>query len=310
MANVKSQSFKKNFALTMMVLPGALWFLIFKYIPMLGIVIAFKDFKISKGGFFASVINSEWVGLKNFKFLFATNDAYVIIRNTVGYNILWLFLGLFISVFFAIMLNEIASKKLAKVYQTAMFFPFFLSWVVVSYFVFAFLSSESGFLNKMLENMGIAAKDWYMEPKYWPFILTFVSLWKGTGYNSVVYLAAICGIDKTYYEAAMIDGATKWEQIKYITIPSIKPMMIMMTILGIGRIFSADFGLFYNVPRNSGALYPVTNVIDTYVFRGLMKMGNIGMSTAAGLFQSLVGFVLILITNKVVNRIDEDSALF
>ncbi len=306
----KSGTFKKNLALTTMVLPGALWLLVLRYLPMFGIVIAFKNYSIVKGGFIPSLLQSQWVGFKNFEFLFTTNDAWIMIRNTLGYNIVWMLLGLLISVSFAIMLSEIRLKFAAKTYQTLMFFPHFLSWVVAGYFVFAFLSSDRGLINGVLQSLGYDKIDWYMTPGPWPFILTFASIWKGTGYNSVLYLAAITGIDHTLYEASMIDGATKWQQIKNITLPHLKTMIIILTIMAIGRIFSADFGLFYTVPRDSGPLYPVTQVIDTYVYRAMVNMRKYDMSAAAGLLQSTVGFVLIMVTNLIVNKVDSDSALF
>jgi len=301
---------KKNMAFLLMVLPGVLWLFLFKYLPMLGIVIAFKDFRYSRGGFIKSLFKSEWIGFDNFKFLFSSNDAYIIVRNTLGYNAIFIIIGTVFSVAFAIMLNEMTRKKLSKFYQTSMFFPYFLSWVIVSYFVYTFLSLDKGIINNILLALGLEKVSWYAEPKHWPGILIFVNNWKNLGYSTVFYLAAICGIDKAYYESAMIDGATKWEQIKYITIPHLKPLIITLTILAIGRIFNADFGLFYNVPKESGPLFPVTNVIDTYVYRGLMKSGDIGMSTATGLFQSFVGFVLIMATNAVVKRVDKDNAIF
>lgn len=273
---------------------------------MVGTVIAFKQYRFSRDGFWASIINSKWVGWDNFKFLFSTNDAYLITRNTLLYNIAFIGLGLILSVLLAVVLSEIANKKLAKFYQTGMFLPYFLSWVVVGYFAFSFLSSERGLLNSMFgSNIS-----WYSESKYWPFIIIFVFLWKAVGYNSVVYLAAIMGIDKSLYEAAMIDGASKLQQIRSITLPMLKPIIIIMTLLAIGKIFYADFGLFYQVPRDSGTLYSVTNVIDTYVYRGLKTTGEIGMSTAAGLYQSVVGFVLVLTSNYIVRKFDKDSALF
>ncbi|ETT40367.1 ABC transporter permease subunit [Paenibacillus sp. FSL P4-0338] len=296
----------RNKVLLFMVLPGTLWFLFFSYLPMVGTVIAFKEYRFSRDGFWASIINSKWVGWDNFKFLFSTNDAYLITRNTLLYNIAFIGLGLILSVLMAVVLSEIANKKLAKFYQTGMFLPYFLSWVVVGYFAFAFLSSERGLLNSMFgSNIS-----WYSESKYWPFIIIFVFLWKAVGYNSVVYLAAIMGIDKSLYEAAMIDGASKLQQIRSITLPMLKPIIIIMTLLAIGKIFYADFGLFYQVPRDSGTLYSVTNVIDTYVYRGLKTTGEIGMSTAAGLYQSVVGFVLVLTSNYIVRKFDKDSALF
>ncbi|ANY73756.1 ABC transporter permease [Paenibacillus ihbetae] len=300
----------RNRFMLLMILPGTIWFLIFAYLPMFGTVLAFKDFRISPDGFFASVLNSEWVGFKNFEYLFTTNDAYIITRNTILYNLAFIILGLVIAVGFAIMLSELVNKRTAKVYQTGMFLPHFLSWVIISYFAFTFLSVDKGTLNQIITYFGGEPISWYSEAKYWPFILVFVGIWKGVGYNSVIYLAAITGIDKSYYEAAVIDGASKWKQVRYITIPLLKPLMIILTILAIGGIFRSDFGLFYQLPKDSGALYPVTNVIDTFVYRGLMNMGDIGMSTAAGLYQSFVGLVLILVANYIVRRIEKDHAIF
>ncbi|MGL4911687.1 MAG: ABC transporter permease [Romboutsia sp.] len=300
----------KNKAWLLMVLPGTIWLLIFSYLPMFGLVIAFKDFKVSPGGFIQSLINSEWVGLSNFEFLFSSGDAFRITRNTVVYNIVFIILGLIFAVTIAIALSQLANQKLRKVYQTGMLFPHFLSWVIVSYFVFSFLSYDKGMVNSILGAFGVDPVSWYNEPKYWPFILVFINIWKGVGYGSIVYLAAIVGIDKTYYEAATIDGASKWQQIKNITIPLIVPLMIILTIMAIGGIFRADFGLFYQIPKNSAILYPVTDVIDTYIYKGLMNMGNIGMSTAAGLYQSIVGFILIMATNFAVKKIDPEYGLF
>ncbi|MCJ7843214.1 ABC transporter permease subunit [Lederbergia sp. NSJ-179] len=293
-----------------MVLPGTIWFLLFSYLPMFGNIIAFKKFRISRDGFFASIMNSEWIGWDNFKYLFSTDSAYLITRNTIGYNLIFIVVGLIAAVATAILLSELTQKKLAKFYQTGMLFPHFLSWVIVSYFVFTFLSPDRGLLNNILAWFHIDSIAWYSEPKYWPFILVFMNLWKGVGYGSIVYLASIVGIDKTYYEAAMIDGATKWQQVKHVTLPMIKPLIVVLLIMDVGKIFNSDFGLFFQVPRDAGALYSVTNTIDTFVYRGLMSLGDIGMSTAAGLYQSAVGFVLVLIANYIVRKIDEESALF
>ncbi|MFD1175547.1 ABC transporter permease [Paenibacillus puldeungensis] len=293
-----------------MVLPGALWFLFFSYLPMFGTIIAFKEYRFSRHGFWASIVNSKWVGWDNFKFLFSTNDAYVITRNTLLYNIAFIIIGLILAVAMAIVLSEITNKRLAKVYQTGMFLPYFLSWVIVGYFAFSFLSSERGLLNHLFQSMGIDAIQWYSNPKVWPYILILVYLWKAVGYNSVVYLAAIMGIDRSLYEAAMIDGASKFQQIRSITIPLLTPIITIMTLLAVGKIFYADFGLFFQVPRDSGTLYSVTNVIDTYVYRGLKTTGEIGMSTAAGLYQSVVGFILVMVSNLIVRKYDKDSALF
>jgi len=300
----------KNRIWLIMVLPGTIWLLLFAYLPMFGQVLAFKDFRIHPDGFFASVITSEWVGWDNFKYLFSTNDAWIITRNTILYNLVFIVLGLVSAVATAILLNELLNKKLSKIYQTGMLFPHFISWVIGSYFVFTFFSADSGLLNNILGWFNIDPVSWYNEPKFWPYILVLLSLWKGVGYGSIIYLASIIGIDKAYYEAAMIDGASKWKQVKHITLPMLKPLMIILTIMNVGRIFNSDFGLFYQVPRDSGTLYGVTNVIDTFVFRGLMTLGDIGMSTAAGLYQSVVGLILVLITNYIVRKLDEESALF
>lgn len=300
----------KNRIWLLMVLPGTIWLLLFSYLPMFGQVLAFKKFRIHPDGFFASVINSEWVGWENFEYLFSTSDAWIITRNTLVYNIIFIVVGLIAAVATAIMLSELVNKKLSKVYQTSILFPHFISWVIGSYFVFTFLSTDHGLLNHVLSWFHIDPISWYSESKYWPFILVFMTLWKGVGYGSIVYLASIVGIDRAYYEAAMIDGASKWKQIKHVTLPMLKPLMIILTIMNIGRIFNSDFGLFYQVPRDSGALYSVTNVIDTFVYRGLMNLGDIGMSTAAGLYQSAVGFTLVMITNYIVRKVDDESALF
>jgi putative aldouronate transport system permease protein len=253
----------KNKAFLLMVLPGTLWFFLFSYLPMPGVIIAFKQLSFRGNGFFSNLMQSKWVGFKNFEFLFRTHDAYVITRNTVLYNLTFIVLGLICSVAMAIILHEIASKKLAKLYQTGMFMPYFLSWVVISYFAFSFLSFDKGILNQVFAYFGMEPISWYTDMTYWPVILIFMSLWKSIGYSSVIYLAAIVGIDKSYYEAAMIDGASKWKQATMITLPLIKPVMIILTLLAFGGIFRADFGLFYQIPRDSGPLFSVTNVIDT-----------------------------------------------
>ncbi len=299
----------KNRAMLLMVLPGTVWFFFFAYLPMAGTIIAFKQYRYSREGFLASIIDSKWVGLQNFKFLFSTSDAYIITRNTVLYNIVFIVLGLVLSVAMAVILSEIVNKRLSKLYQTGMFMPYFLSWVIVGYFVFSFLSTDRGVLNHILTYFGKDPVSWYAESTAWPYMLAIISLWKSVGYNSVVYLAAIMGIDKSLYEAAMIDGANKWQQIRSITVPMLTPLMTILTLLAIGRIFYADFGLFYQVPRDSGALYSVTNVIDTYVYRGLKTTGEIGMSTAAGLYQSFVGFVLVIVSNAIVRKFNKDNAL-
>lgn len=304
------RNLNKNKMWLLFVLPGTLWFLVFSYLPMAGIVVAFKDYKIHPDGFVASLRNSEWVGFENFEFLFTTSDAWIMTRNTLVYNAIFIIVGLIAAVTVAILLSEITNRRMAKGIQTGLLFPHFLSWVVVSFFAYTFLSPESGVLNRILVHFGADPVSWYNEPMYWPFIIVFAGLWKGVGYGSIVYLAAIAGIDKTYYEAAMIDGASKWQQIKNVTIPMLVPLMVVMTIMSIGRVFYSDFGLFYNLPMDSGPLYPVTQTIDTYVYRSMTEMGNISMSAAACLYQSFIGFILVLTSNFAVRKIDKDYALF
>ncbi|EMG29413.1 ABC transporter permease [Listeria fleischmannii] len=293
-----------------MCLPGFIWLIIFFYIPVLGNVVAFKDFHYAAGGFIESLKESPWVGFDNFKFLFSSDNAYLITRNTVLYNVAFIVLGLIVAVMIAIIMSELRSKKLIKVYQTSMLLPYFLSWVVISYFVYAFLSPDKGLLNSLIVANGGEAISWYTEPKYWPYILIFMGIWKGVGYNSIIYFATIMGIDPTYYEAAQMDGASKWQQVKNVTLPQLVPLITILSILAVGNIFRADFGLFYQIPRNSGALYEVTSVLDTYIYNGLTSTGDIGMAAAAGLYQSLVGFVLVVGTNLIVRKFDPESALF
>ena len=296
----RMKRFRNNKELLLLTIPGAIWFLVFAYLPMFGVIVAFKRWRIH-GGFFESLMNSKWVGFDTFKFLFQSSDAWLITKNTVLYNIVFIILGIVLPVTLAILLNELLNKKLAKFYQSSMFLP---------YFLYAFLSPEKGYVNGILQSMGGKGISWYTEPKYWPFIIIFMSQWKAVGYGTVVYLASICGIDKSYYEAAMIDGASKFQQIKYITVPLLKPVMIIMFITSIGGMFRGDLGLFYQLPKDSGALYPVTNVIDTYVYRGLMNLGDIGMSSAASLYQSFVGLILIVTSNAIVRKVDEENAFF
>ena len=303
---------KKNLALLSMVAPAGIWLLLLRYLPMGGLVLAFKNYKINPRNptFISNLIHSAWVKFDNFKFLFMTDDAWVMIRNTLVYNLIFIILGIIIPVAFAIMMNELTHKFVAKTYQTLMFFPYILSWVVVSYFLNAFLDAQYGMIPHMQAAAGGDVINWYTTVGPWPYIIVFANLWKNVGYSTILYLAAIAGIDSTQYEAAAIDGATKWQQIFHVTIPNLRTMIAILFILNIGKIFNADFGLFYNVPMQNGALFSVTQVVDTFIYRAMINTGNIGMSTAAGLLQNIIGFVCILLANKVVTRIDSDSALF
>jgi putative aldouronate transport system permease protein len=293
-------------ALYLMFLPGVVFLLINNYLPMIGIIIAFKNVNYTDG-----ILGSPWIGWINFKFLFSSSDAWVITRNTLVYNALFIFLNLVCGVALAILFNEVKSRILGKLYQSIIFLPYFLSMIIVGYIVFAFLGVENGFINNsILKPLGIEAIDWYSENKYWPYILPIVNTWKGIGYFSLIYLAAIIGFDTEYYEAATIDGASRWQQIRYLTVPLLYPLMIITTLLGIGRIFYSDFGLFFQVPLNSGTLFPTTNVIDTYVFRTFQTNGDIGMASAAGLYQAVVGMILVFVTNALVRKFSKENALF
>ena len=302
---------KKTLWLLTMVAPGAIWLMLIRYLPMFGIVMAFLDYRLPtrKMPFPVNLLHSDFVGLDNFQFLF-TSDALTMIRNTLGYNILWIALGLVLAVALAIMMSELTKKVLAKTYQTLMFFPYFFSWVVAAYFLFAFLDPTNGMIVRAQKAAGVTPIDWYNEPKYWPVILTICSMWKNTGYSTVLYLSAITGIDRSQYEAAAVDGATRWQQMLHVTLPHLKPIIIVLLIMNVGKIFNADFGLFWSVPMNSAPLFPVTQVVDTYVYRSYKFTGDVGMSTAAGFLQNLVGFICIMGANAIVRRLDADSSLF
>ncbi|WP_322181703.1 ABC transporter permease [Neglectibacter caecimuris] len=292
--------------LYLMMLPGCAYLIINNYIPMTGIVLAFKQYHFKTG-----IYHSPNVGFKNFKFLFTTKDAWVITRNTICYNLVFILLGTVLAVGVAILLNEIRAKLAKKLYQTVILIPFLISIVIVSYLVYAFLNTENGFLNNgILKPLGKSPISWYSSPQYWPVILVIVNLWKGLGYNCILFYATLLGIDRELYEAAVIDGASRWQQIKHITLPGLKTTLVILTLMSISKIFYSDFGLFYQVPMNQGTLMDVTNTIDTYVYRGLMTSTNLGMTAAAGLYQSFVGFVLVVTANLVVRRIDPESALF
>jgi putative aldouronate transport system permease protein len=297
---------RTNFALLSMLLPGAAALLLFSYVPMAGIIIAFKDINYAKG-----ILGSAWIGFKNFEFFLKTPDAWLITRNAILYNTAFIVLGTVAAVGVAVLLDGLRTKRTSRLYQGIMFLPYFFSWIVISTLVFSFLSTDLGFFNKVLfPTLGVSTVNWYTEAVYWPFIIIFTNLWKYTGYGSVVYLAAIAGIDQNCFEAAALDGASRWQTVRHVMIPLISYIIIIQVMLQIGRLFYSDFGLFYQVPQNMGPLFKATNVIDTYVYRTLVNVGDIGMSAAAGLYQSAVGFVLVLASNLVVRRIDPEKSLF
>lgn len=299
-------------------LPTTIWYLLFCYIPMFGILIAFKKYKVAPGkGFLWSLIhNSPWCGLNNFKFLFSSNmkTTVAMFRNTVGYNIVFIVLNIVIPVALAILISHLYSKRLAKVCQTAIFLPHFLSWVVVGYFVYAFLATNEGLVNNVLISMGINPIRWYQKEAigYWPFILVFLNVWKNMGYNMIVYMASINGIDGSLYEAAVIDGASKHQQTRYITLPLLKPVIIIMFIMAVGRIFNSDFGLFYRTTRNSSGLYNAFVTLDVYVYNSLFKstIPTYGYASAAGFIQSVLGCLTLLAANAIVSKVDKENAFF
>ena len=305
MKNV-GKTMKRFWPLYLMFLPGVIYLFVNCYIPMFGIQIAFRQYNARDG-----IYGSPWCGLDNFEFPFRTDDAFVMTRNTLLYNLVFIVLGTVLAIAVAIILNEVRSKSAKQVYQTVILIPYLISMVIVSYLAFAFLSSSNGYINNsVLKAFGMEAVDWYTQPQYWPVILVIINIWKGLGYNMILYYATICGIDHTLYEAAVVDGATRWQQIRSITLPSLKSTIIILTLMALGGIFRSDFGLFYQVPQNSGPLISVTQTIDTYVYRGLMQTNNIGMSSAAGVYQSVVGFILVVSANFVVRKLDSESSLF
>ena len=291
--------------------PTFVWYALFSYLPMFGLMIAFKQYKIfPKQSFLSNLLQSPWVGFDNFKFFIDNNTFGMLLRNTILYNLVFIVLNIVIPVALAMMINELYSKRRSKVYQTMMFFPHFLSWVVVSYFVYAFLSPDKGLANKIVMGLGGEKILWYSSPQYWPFILVFMNLWKGTGYNMVVYLASITGIDQSLYEAAMLDGASKWQQAKYITLPMMKTILVVLFIMNVGKIFYSDFGLFWQVTQGiPNSLHKVASTFDTFVYSALQGSTPIGRTAAASMFQSVCCCATILLANFIVSKVDPDSAI-
>jgi putative aldouronate transport system permease protein len=296
---------RRDLALLALAAPALLYLFVFKYLTMFGVIVAFKRYRTADG-----ILGSPWVGLENFRFMFGTGQIWTVIRNTLALNLLFLTVGTVAALAVAILIYEIYTSRLTRAYQTTLLFPQFISWVLVSYFIYALLSGDSGIINGLLRQWGLQPINWYSSPQYWPAILLLASLWKGIGAGSLLYLAGLLGIDPQYYEAARIDGASKWQEIRYITLPLLLPVLIIQVLIAIGFIFNADFGLFYQVTRNNAALYPTTDVMDTFVYRSLTKIGNVGMAGAAGLLQAVVGFLLVIVSNWLVRRWDPERALF
>lgn len=306
------QKNKKTLVMLTMVAPIAIWLLLLRYLPIGGILLAFKDYKVNPSNptFVNNLLTSEWVGFENFEFLFKTDDAWIMFRNTLAYNSAFIILDVIIPVTIAIMISEMTVKFFAKAYQTMLFFPYFLSWVVVSYFLNAFLDPQYGLIPSMQRAAGETVISWYTTKGPWPYILIISHIWKNVGYCTVLYLSAITGIDTTQYEAAAIDGASKWQQVCYVTLPHLRTMICILFIMNVGKIFNADFGLFYNVPMQNGALFDVTQVIDTYVYRAFIATGDPSLSSAAGLLQNVLGFICIMTANGIIEKIDSDSSMF
>lgn len=278
---------------------------VFSYIPLYGLLICFKNYNYRQG-----ILGSPWVGLDNFKFYVMSNDFTRTLWNTLELNCIFIVCGIVAAVLVAVLLFEITSRNATKVYQTMLITPHFVSWIIAAYIVYAILSPEYGILNKIIESMGGTGIAWYNTPEAWTWILLICSIWKHVGMDCVVYYAALMGIDTSLFEAAKIDGANKVQIAWYITVPTLVPLITILTILKIGSIFRADFGLFYQVPMDNGALYPRTDVIDTYVYRVFRQIGNLSMSTAIGFLQSIIGFIMVMTTNAVVKKVDPNRALF
>lgn len=300
--------FRRNLTWFLMALPALTWIFIFKYLTLFGAWIAFTDYKVRRG-----VFGSEFVGLKNFEFLFATDAALRATRNTIILNLLFITVSAIFAIFVAWLLFEIYSSAMTRFYQTMLLLPRFISIVVTSYFVYALLATENGLINTLLRSLGFAPVTWYASAEYWPVILLLVNLWGGVGMSSLIYLSGMLAIDTQLFEAARIDGASKWQQFRFITFPIVTPLLVINLLLAMGSIMNADFGLFFQVTRNQALLYPTTDVLDTFIYRSLLVTNNVSMAAAAQFYQSIVGFILVITFNWIVRRIeraDEPLSLF
>ena len=300
----KMNKFKKNFSLLILALPGLATLILFRYSPMFGLILPFKNYQYDKGLF-----GSDWCGFDNFKYLVSSNDVFRATINTTLYNFGFIITGIVLGIFIALLLNELSSR-FVKIYHTVLYIPHFVSWVVAAYIINVLLNVDNGIFNHILETFGREPIQWYSESKYWPLIIFVSNIWKTIGSSAVMYYAALVGISPEYYEAAKMDGASKLQCIFRISIPMIKNVIIVLFIMNVGKIMFADFGLFYNVPMNSPLLYSTTDVLDTYVYRSLMNLGDIGMSSAAAFYQSVIGFILVMATNMICKKLDPDSGLF
>lgn len=296
---------KHNKFLLLMLLPGILFFVIFAYLPMLGIVIAFQDFSAAKG-----ILGSDFVGFENFRFFLGSPDSFRVTFNTLFLNALFITSSMIASILIALMLSEINNKFFKKGAQSLVILPHFISWAVIGLLAEAVFSTDTGFINGILTTLGREPVMFYKDASLWPGLLTFLNIWQGAGFGSIVYLAAITGIDQEIYEAARIDGATKMQSIRYITLPLLRSTAVLLLIMSVGKIFNGNFGMIYALVGNNTLLYPTTDIIDTYVYRQLMELGDLGMSSAVGLYQSVLGFIMVVIANKITRKLSPESAIF
>lgn len=296
---------KHNKFLLLMLLPGILFFIIFAYLPMLGIVIAFQDFSAAKG-----ILGSKFVGFENFRFFLGSPDSFRVTFNTLFLNTLFILSSMVASMLIALMLSEIGNKYFKKGAQSLVILPHFISWAVIGLLAEAIFSSDTGFINGILTSFGKEPIMFYKNASLWPWLLTILNIWQGAGFGSIVYLAAITGIDQEIYEAAKIDGANKLQSIRYITLPLLRATAVLLLIMSVGKIFNGNFGMIYALVGNNTLLYPTTDIIDTYVYRQLMELGDLGMSSAVGLYQSVLGFIMVVIANKITRKLSPESAIF
>lgn len=302
--SVKSRTFGNNLPFLMLSVPGIILLVCFRLLPIFGLILPFKNYTYDKG-----FLMSDWAGFGNFEYLFKSGNVMIATRNTILYNLVFIVTGIIAGVIIALLLCELTSRAV-KVYQTVLFLPYFISWVVAAYVVKALLDVDNGLVNHIITAFGGEGVNWYGEKGVWPGIIIISNLWKNVGNNVVMYYAALVGINPEYYEAAKIDGAGKLKQMWYVSVPMIKNVIIVLFIINIGKVMFADFGLFYNVPMNSSLLYETTDVLDTYVYRALINLGDIGMSSAAAFYQSVVGFLLVIATNFIVKKVDNESGIF
>ena len=303
--------YKESRHLGLMSVPVVVWYGLFCYLPLFGIAFAFKSFTPKPGQSLIRnlFVNSPWAGFQNFSYLFRNPQSVAILLNTLIYNVIFLVAGIVIPVILAVLLTEVHQKHFQGLVQMTLVLPYFLSWVIVSYCIYGFLSTDHGQINAVLNSLGMASVQWYQSPQYWRVILILTGIWKSCGYSLIIYMCAITAIDRTLYESAVLDGASFWQQARYITLPLLRPTIATIFILSIGSLLSSDFGLFYQVPMDSGALQEVTQTLDVYVYKALMQQANFSYSSAAAFLQSAVGCALLFLSNALIRRVDKDSAL-